>query len=262
MSYKVLYVDDDQQLHTLFRAMFNMTEYQLFIAGDGETGLEIAAAEKPDIILMDINMPEMNGVEVVRQLKGTPDLADIPVIAITADDSRENRERCYAAGVANMVFKPVSRFTLLDTVRKYIDARKGAAPGSPTSTLPSQPTNDGRKKVLVVDDNEDLRTIFGRVFDKHHFDVYAAADGYIAIDYMKETHPDVVILDINMPGISGFDVLNFIRGDEHLKNAKVIVVTGNTMAPNDPQAEMADLLLLKPVDIAELFGFAKRMMVS
>lgn len=115
------------------------------------------------------------------------------------------------------------------------------------------------KTVLIVDDNPDLRIIFARSFDRRHFLVHVAMDGAEAIERLKEELPDVLILDINMPKLSGFDVLRYVRQNQHTKDIKVILVTGNCMAMQEPEAEHADLLLIKPVNIDDLVTLSQRL---
>ncbi len=115
------------------------------------------------------------------------------------------------------------------------------------------------KKVLVVDDNPDLRAIFARTFDRRHFLVEVAVDGVDAIEHLKTELPDVLILDLNMPRLSGFDVLRYVRENQRTKDVKVIIVTGNCIAMQAPEVEFADLLLIKPVSIVDLMTFAQRL---
>ena len=115
------------------------------------------------------------------------------------------------------------------------------------------------KTVLIAEDNPDLRDIFSRTFDKRHFNVRVAEDGQAAIDSLMEEIPDVVVLDINMPKLSGFDVLSHIRRHKETKDVKVIVVTGNALAMQDQKAQFADLFLVKPVSISDLISFTKRL---
>lgn len=115
------------------------------------------------------------------------------------------------------------------------------------------------KRVLIAEDNHDLREIFARIFDASHFEVKLAEDGQEAVESLKNDPPDVIILDINMPKLSGFEVLAHVRRQNETRNIKVIIVTGNSIAPQDPRAQYADLVLLKPVNIAELIQFAKRL---
>jgi len=115
------------------------------------------------------------------------------------------------------------------------------------------------KKVLIVDDNPDLRFIFTRTFDRRDFLVDSASNGLEAIERLQNDPPDIMILDVNMPGISGFDVLRYVRQNEKTKNMKVVLVTGNCMAMQAPEAEGADLLLIKPVSVNDLITLAQRL---
>lgn len=115
------------------------------------------------------------------------------------------------------------------------------------------------KRVLIVEDNPDLRAIFSRTFDKSKFEVRVAEDGQAALDRLREEVPDIVVLDINMPRLSGFDVLSHIRRHRETHNTKVIVVTGNALAMHDERAQYADLILMKPVDIHDLMALTSRL---
>jgi two-component system response regulator VicR len=112
------------------------------------------------------------------------------------------------------------------------------------------------KSVLIAEDNDDLRTIFYKAFDKTIFNITLAIDGEEAITRIDELLPDIIILDVDMPKISGFGVLDYLQ--ETNRHPKVILVTGNTIAADAPQAEFADLVLVKPVSIRELITFVNR----
>ena len=112
------------------------------------------------------------------------------------------------------------------------------------------------KNVLIAEDNNDLRNIFSKSFDKTIFDVRLAIDGEEAIAKINELLPDIIILDVDMPKVSGFGVLDYLK--ETNRRPKVILVTGNTIAADAPQAEFADLVLVKPVSIRELITFVNR----
>jgi CheY-like chemotaxis protein len=115
------------------------------------------------------------------------------------------------------------------------------------------------KHVLIVEDNPDLRDIFSRVFTKYDFQVSTAEDGQAALDSFLTQIPDVILLDINMPKVSGFEVLTHVQQYKETHNLKVIVVTGNSLAMQDDRADLADLLLVKPVDINDLILFTIRL---
>ncbi len=119
------------------------------------------------------------------------------------------------------------------------------------------------RRVLIAEDNPDLRQIFTHVFQHHRFSVEIAVDGAEALAFLAASQPpDVLILDVNMPRLSGLEVLAYIRRTPHLKALKVIVVTGNSVAVDHPDAQHADLFLIKPININELITMASRLIAS
>lgn len=128
---------------------------------------------------------------------------------------------------------------------------------------PSKPTPDSSpRKVLIVEDNPDLRNIFSCIFTHHKFEVQTAQDGMEALECLADSRPDVLILDINMPHLNGLEVLSYIRQTPFLRTLKVIVVTGNSVAIDHPDAQQADLLLVKPISVNELITMAQRLIES
>jgi CheY-like chemotaxis protein len=259
MNAKILYVEDDVRNMNLVRKMLKLTDYQLLEAVNGNSGFETALNEVPDLILMDVNLPDVNGIEVIRDIKQSPSLQHIPIVALTADTSDQTVEDCLVAGSATVIHKPVSRFQLLDAIRRFTDASITESSGG---QIMEHEQGTGLKKVLIVDDNPDLRVIFARTFDRRHFSVHVAVDGVEAIESMEKELPDVLILDLNMPRMSGFEVLKFVRQNQKTKDIKVVIVTGNAMAMRAPETEHADLLLVKPVNIGDLITLAQRLVPS
>ena len=118
------------------------------------------------------------------------------------------------------------------------------------------------KRVLIAEDDADLQDIFSYAFTKMHFEVQIARDGQQAMERLNENSTDVLVLDINMPRVSGLDVLTYIHRNPTLQDLKIIVVTGSTKASYAPQVEYADLVLTKPVSIRDLTEFAERLTVG
>ncbi len=120
MTVCVLYIEDNPQNMRLVRKMLRIGGYDMIEAVNGLTGVAIAAREKPDLILMDINLPDIDGLEATARLKASPDLAHIPVIALTANAMHGDRERFIAAGCDGYLAKPVTKNELLNTVAHFI----------------------------------------------------------------------------------------------------------------------------------------------
>lgn len=120
-----------------------------------------------------------------------------------------------------------------------------------------------RKRICIAEDNPDLQQIFSAVFDAAGFDVYSACDGRAALRCLYTNPPDVLVLDVNMPGQNGLDILKHIREETQLRkllHLKVVLVTGNPTALMNAEAAMADLVLMKPVDVFELLDLVRRML--
>jgi len=119
---RVLYIEDNPQNMRLVRKFLKMGGYTLIEAETGYQGIEIALSQIPDLILMDINLPDIDGVDATQQLKATPETKTIPVIALTANAMHGDRDRFLAAGCDDYLSKPVSKNALLEKVGHFTSA--------------------------------------------------------------------------------------------------------------------------------------------
>jgi CheY-like chemotaxis protein len=119
---KVLYVEDHPAQSDIMRQMLEFSGYEVILAGTGEEGILQARLSHPDVILMDLRMPGMGGIEAIKQLKKDPVVAGIPVLVISAWTSRRNREEALAAGATKFIGKPVDAKRLKDEINKLLTA--------------------------------------------------------------------------------------------------------------------------------------------
>jgi CheY-like chemotaxis protein len=139
---RILYIEDNFQNRRLVKRLLTKKGYELIEAEDGLQGIAIAAREKPDLILMDINLPGIDGMEATSRLKSSPDLAHIPIVAVTAQAMRGDREKIIASGCDDYLQKPIDNDELINTVARFIglgaDVQKPPAQPEPISseTLP------------------------------------------------------------------------------------------------------------------------------
>ena len=118
---RILYVEDNFQNKRLVRKILSAIGYYVLEAEDGLQAIALAARERPDLILMDINIPGIDGMEATSHLKSSPDLSHIPIIALTANAMRGDREKIIAAGCDEYLQKPVDNSALVKTVRRFLN---------------------------------------------------------------------------------------------------------------------------------------------
>ncbi|MCH7843311.1 MAG: GAF domain-containing protein, partial [Chloroflexi bacterium] len=209
----VLVVDDDANVHDLMQRSLAGQGFNLVRAMGGQEGLRLAKELLPAVITLDVMMPGMDGWAVLSALKADPDLADIPVIMVTIIDQKNLG---YALGAAEYLTKPIDRGRLLSVLNKY-----------------KQDTTNG--PVLVVDDDPAVREMVRRMLQKEGWEVAFAENGRIALDMLDETAPSLILLDLMMPEMDGFEFIEELRRDDRWKRLPVVVVTAKDITAEDRQ---------------------------
>ena len=120
MSKRILYIEDNPDNRLLIRRVLQAEGYEVFEAVDGQAGMERAAETRPDLILMDINLPEIDGYEVTARLKQLPGLSRIPIIAVTANVMKGDREKTLAAGCDGYIQKPIDIDLLPGQIERFL----------------------------------------------------------------------------------------------------------------------------------------------
>ncbi|HET6521869.1 MAG TPA: response regulator, partial [Geminicoccaceae bacterium] len=207
----VLVVDDERAVHDLLRRELAGGGYRVLHASGGVEGLRMAREARPDVITLDIIMPDLDGWSVLRALKSDPELRDIPVILVSMLD---DREMGFALGAADYLAKPIDRDALLRVLERCRAA-------------------DGRAEVLVVDDDPDAREVLRRTLRKAGWQVGEAANGREALAYLARSRPGLVLLDLMMPEMDGFETLDTMRREEAWRDIPVVVVTARDLAPEE-----------------------------
>jgi CheY-like chemotaxis protein len=180
-------IEDDDQMADLITAQLDAEGFKVMRAATAEEGLARAAKCKPQLISLDVFLPAMDGWEFMRRLNADPKLADTPVVIITVS---ENRDRSFVLGARRVLHKPFLREELMAALAGLIDARP-----------------DGELvRVLVVDDNAKAVELLAMALEAEGYGVLRAYGGAEAIEAVRSARPDLVILDLMMPEVSGFEV--------------------------------------------------------
>ena len=210
-GHTVLVIDDDREAREIIERFLKKDGFEVMTAASGEEGLRIAHRIKPATITLDVMMPDMDGWSVLRALQADPELRDIPVVIVSMVD---DKTKGYSLGATDYLTKPVSREQLLKVMNRYHCA-------------------DDFCVVLVVEDDEETRNIMARTMEKEDWDVMQAGNGREALEQMTQIKPDLILLDLMMPVMDGFDFLTAMRARPEWQHIPVIVITAKDLTADD-----------------------------
>jgi PAS domain S-box-containing protein len=209
----VLVIDDEPNSRELMARYLRKEGYRVVEAPSGPTGLKAARETRPDVITLDVLMPEMDGWAVLMELKSDPELARIPVIMATITDQRNLG---IALGASEYLTKPIDRERLAAVLRKY------SGDGAPRS-------------VLVVEDDPGARSLIRRALEAEGWVVTEAENGRVALERLAAEPPALVLLDLMMPEMDGFEFLEALRKKEGEPRIPVVVITAKELTEEDCQ---------------------------
>jgi PAS domain S-box-containing protein len=213
----VLVVDDDPLMQQLVAGQLEPAGFKVVGAADGIAALKRARELKPQAILLDIHLPKLDGWSVLSQLKEEPSLAGIPVILISVE---EQRARGFSLGACEYLVKPVEPERLVEVVQRCLGQTLGAL-GSSTFA----------GEVLVVDDDSSTRELVSRNLRRAGFSTAEARSGEDALLKARVSPPALVVLDLMMPNLDGFEVLRRLRAEK--LQVPVVVLTGKTLSAEE-----------------------------
>lgn len=227
----VLVIDDDPVQCDLVQRFLTKEGFCVRIAGGGEAGLRLAGQLRPLAITLDVMMPDMDGWSVLSALKADPDLRDIPVIMLTMVD---DPERGFTLGAADYVTKPVDRTRLSQLVNKY------------TCPHPHCP-------VLLVEDDQGTRKLTRLILEKEGWEVVEAENGRVALECMERARPSLILLDLMMPEMNGFEFAAAVRKHHEWRSIPIVVVTAHDLSGEEMRKlnGYVEKILHKPGDSHE-----------
>ncbi len=231
----VLVVEDDPDTARLLRRVLERAGHHVLVATTGSDALDLAAVEDPALILLDIVLPDIDGMTVLGRLKADPDLAAIPVMVLSMlpDDGAGRR-----LGAVGYLAKPIDEAVLLERVGDAV--------------------HPDRDQLLVADDDPALRRHIATLLRRRGFSVLEAADGEEAVAIALRERPAMVLLDIRMPGMGGIEALHALRDLEETHDVPVVMMTASPTVAGDAREEIEELgisaLLTKPITMDDLLA--------
>ncbi|HVG24700.1 MAG TPA: response regulator [Thermoanaerobaculia bacterium] len=208
---RVLVVEDDPNAYELIASALTSAGYLPLRARHGDEAIRIARDAHPVAVTLDLVLPGMDGWEVLRRLKSDEATRALPVVIISMMD---NRDLGVALGADDYFVKPVDRARLLERLHAIT-------------------AKNGRKRLLVIDDDESVHAILGEDLSPLGYAIENASSGEAGLRAAAERAPDVIILDLMMPGMSGFEVAGSLKDNPHTANIPILVLTSKEFSHAD-----------------------------
>jgi len=231
----VLVIDDDPAVRNLMRRFLSKEGFRVEEAPAGDVGLRMAREVRPDVITLDVMMPGLDGWSVLTALKEDPELAGIPVVMLTILDERSMG---YTLGASGYLTKPIERDQMVAMLRTH--ARR--SPG---------------RRAMVLEDDPSTRAILRRTLEGEGWIVMEAENGRVGLDLLQTARPDLVLLDLMMPEMDGFEFLDEFRSDEGHSATPVVVITAKDLTESDRErlnGGVRDVVQKRSRDIAGLLA--------
>lgn len=204
----VLVVDDDPDVRAILRSSLENGGYAVYEAASGEEALRLARGLKPDLATVDLMLPDIDGFGVIEKLKGDPATAQIPVVVVSALERDAEAARFQ---LADYFVKPIQPAEVVGRIEELLQTR-----------------SSGPRSVLVVDDEPDVRTTVSEALESAGWRTRAASSGMAALEMASAEAPDLILLDLHMPGMDGFEVITKLRSQDATRDVPVMVFTAIT----------------------------------
>ncbi len=207
----VLVIDDEPTARDMIGRMLSKEGYRVVTAANGADGLRLAAELQPDVITLDIMMSGMDGWSVLSKLKADPAMKSIPVVVVTIID---DRNLSFALGASDYLTKPVDRERLAEVLGRVR-------------------SRGGEQSVLIVEDDADTRKMMRRLFENEGWAVAEAENGKIGLAAIEKKIPGLVLLDLMMPEMDGFEFIEHLRERGGARDIPVVVLTAKDLTEDD-----------------------------
>lgn len=260
---RILIAEDFPDIRNILGLLLASTGHEFIEVEDGRAAVEKAISDQPDLILMDMSMPVLSGWEATIQIKGDPRTAHIPVIALTAHALKGDRERAWEAGCDGFITKPIDNELLEHTIEQVLASHRtdqGQSSLAPTeiavAETPKRSTdkllNIHNQHILIIDAVPQTADFISDKLKSRGYRASVAERGEQAMALMESDPADLVICEVEMPDISGYEITERIKQNSQLSFTPVILVTEGEIDWERGMKVGADDFLAKPINEAKL----------
>ena len=261
---RALIVDDNRTNRVILRETLASWGLEVDEAAGGEEGLDLLARQSYRLLLLDGLMPGMDGFEMARCVRDDPAQHGLSILMLTSAGAQGDVVRSRELGIDAYLLKPIGRARLLDTMMAVLSAGVGPAEVEKSSRelMPSPSVEESHQfpRILLAEDHVVNRRLAKVVLEKAGYPVRAVANGLEVLEALEVEHFDLVLMDVQMPEMDGFQATGVIRGREEWEDLPVIAMTAHVMKGDRERCLMAgmDDYLSKPIQQAELFRVIRK----
>jgi two-component system cell cycle response regulator len=247
MKQKILTIDDSKTIRLIVAKAFKSYDVEVFEASNGVEGLAAATRERPNVIILDLTMPVMDGAEMLAKLKMNPDLKGIPVVMLTAEAGRENVMRIAKLGVRDYLIKPFKEDLLVDRIGRIIELR-------PRGGEVSLKRFDDPLQIVVVDDKPAIVEHIRHGLSTTPWNVQSRATVSQAMELCNTVMPDVILVSLSLPDGGGFSLFQLCKGSSRLRAVPVFALSVKTATDEQIRAQQFGFngIVTKPIDCDDL----------
>jgi two-component system cell cycle response regulator len=248
MGPKILTVDDSKTIRMIVARAFKTFACEIFEAADGVEGLTAAQQERPDIIILDLTMPIMDGVEMLTKLKADPDLRSIPVVMLTAEAGRDSVLRIAKLGVRDYLIKPFKEELIVERVGRIINLKA-------KSELTARAKRfDDPLQVLVVDDKPAIIEQIQAALSDTPWKVQGVSQPGQAVDSCSQVLPDIILVSLSLPEGAGFNLSQMLRANMRTKSIPIVALSVKTASEEQARAQHLGFngVITKPIDFDDV----------
>jgi CheY-like chemotaxis protein/nitrogen-specific signal transduction histidine kinase len=236
---KILLIEDNEQNRVLATFLLEDAGFEVVHAGSGDEGLGKARSASPDLILLDIQLPDVDGYELLTQLKEDPGLAKIPVVAVTSYAMAGERRKALDLGCAGYIEKPIDTAKFAKQVSAYLKGHQNAL------------------RILIVEDRKENAIVLRENLESAGYKVVQASNGAEALKILNESRFDLVVTDILMPEMDGYQFTRAVKSDERFRDTPVLIYTATYTDAKDRAFALslgAADFIIKPADTNEFLS--------
>jgi two-component system cell cycle response regulator len=249
---RILIIEDNPANLELMVYLLNAFAHTPLEAHDGQAGLEVARREKPDLILCDLQLPDIEGYEVARQIRHDPDLRNVPLVAVTAYAMVGDRDKVLAAGFNGYITKPIAPETFVSQVEAFIQTAPHPTP-SPIHSIQvsAAPKPPKGASILVVDDSPVNLELLRSILEPSGYEVQMAGRVSEALALARQAPPDLILADLHMPVEDGYDLLRAVKTDPQLEPIAIIILSATVASSRDGPKALAlgaTKFLINPIE--------------